>query len=122
MRTFYEGVLGLRAGARPLRFPGVWLYAGEQAVVHVVGNLEQDAPPACTCAFDHVVFRTRGLEAAKARLDAANVTWREAWRPEMSLLQLVLHGPAGVKIELTFDRAEHGPGNAPPSAMEAARG
>lgn len=106
LRAFYEDVLGLRAGARPLQFPGVWLYAGGQAVVHVAGNLEEGAAPAQGGGFDHVAFRTRGLLAAKSRLDGAGVPWREVWRPEMGILQLVLHDPAGVKIELAFDPAE----------------
>ena len=108
LRAFYEDVLGLRAGARPLTFPGVWLYVGGQAVVHVAGNLEKGAPPAREGAFDHVAFRTRGLGDAKARLDAAGIPWREVWRPDMGILQLVLHDPAGVKVELAFDPAEHG--------------
>ena len=29
LRVFYEDVLGLRPGARSLKFPGVWLYVGE---------------------------------------------------------------------------------------------
>lgn len=109
LRAFYEDVLGLRTGARPLQFPGVWLYAGEQAVVHVAGNLAEDAPPAQGGGFDHVAFRTQGLDAAKSRLDAAGIPWREVWRPEMGILQLVLQDPAGVKVELAFDPAErHG--------------
>lgn len=108
VRIFYEDVLGLRTGPRPLRSPGVWLYAGGQAVVHVSGDLEQDAPSTAAGAFDHVAFRTCGLAAAKTRLDAAGIAWREVWRPEINILQLVLHDPAGVKIELTFDPAEHG--------------
>jgi len=107
LRVFYEDVLGLRTGARPLKFPGVWLYVGEQAVVHVAGNLGEDETPGQGGAFDHVAFRTRGLHDAKSRLDAAGIAWREVWRPEMGLLQLVLHDPAGVKVELAFDPAEH---------------
>jgi catechol 2,3-dioxygenase-like lactoylglutathione lyase family enzyme len=107
LRVFYEDVLGLRTGARPLKFPGVWLYVGEQAVVHVAGNLGEDEAAAQGGAFDHVAFRTRGLSEAKSRLDAAGIAWREVWRPEMGILQLVLHDPAGVKVELAFDPAEH---------------
>ena len=107
LRAFYEGVLGLRTGARPLKFPGAWLYAGEQASVHVAGNLGKGEAPAPGGAFDHVAFRTRGLEDAKSRLDAAGIAWREVWRPEMGILQLVLHDPAGMKVELAFDPAEH---------------
>jgi len=107
LRAFYEDVLGLRTGARPLTFPGVWLYVGEQAVVHVAGNLGEGEAPAPGGVFDHVAFRTRGLGDAKSRLDAAGIAWREVWRPEMGILQLVLHDPAGVKVELAFDPAEH---------------
>ena len=108
LRAFYEDVLGLRTGARPLQFPGVWLYAGEHAVVHVSGNGENGAAPAKGGGFDHVAFRTRGFDAAKSRLDGAGIPWREVWRPEMGILQLVLHDPAGVKVELAFDPSEHG--------------
>lgn len=108
VRAFYEGVLGLQAGHRPLRFPGAWLYLGDQALVHIAGNLEDDEAPApAGGGFDHIAFRTRGLAGAKARLDAAGVAWREVWRPELGILQLVLQDPAGVKVELAFDPAEH---------------
>ena len=107
LRVFYEDVLGLRTGPRPLKFPGVWLYAGDQAVVHVAGNLGDGEAPAPGGAFDHVAFRTRGLPDAKSRLTAAGVPCREVWRPELGILQLVLHDPAGVKVELAFDPPEH---------------
>ena len=36
---FYGDLLGLTDGRRPpLGFPGAWLYAGSQAVLHVVGG------------------------------------------------------------------------------------
>ncbi|AXT27491.1 hypothetical protein D1823_13450 [Ruegeria sp. AD91A] len=39
MVTWYEEVLGLRLGARPdFPFPGAWLYAGDDAVLHLVGQ------------------------------------------------------------------------------------
>ena len=35
---FYVDVMGFEVGPRPsFPFPGVWLYQGEQAVVHVIG-------------------------------------------------------------------------------------
>ena len=122
MRAFYEDVLGLQTGPRALRFPGVWLYLNGQAVVHVAGNLDADAPPGTDGGFDHFALRTRGLAEAKARLDRAGIPWREVWRPELAILQIVLHDPAGVKVELTFDPAEHdgiaparSPGAIPPA-------
>lgn len=110
MQDFYAGLLGLEVGPRPLTFPGAWLYAGGRAVVHIAGNVAEDAPgrPECNSAgFDHVAFQSQGLSAAKARLDSAGVAWHEVWRPHLDILQLVLHDPAGMKVELTFDPAEH---------------
>ena len=38
LRRFYVEGLGLTDGARPpFRFPGAWLYCGDQAAVHLVG-------------------------------------------------------------------------------------
>lgn len=112
MRSFYADLLGLCVGPRRLTFPGVWLYVGEQAVVHVAGNVDpgSEAPSGHTAGaagFDHVAFRSQGLEAAKERLDQAGVAWREVWRPALDILQLVFTDPVGTKLELTFDPKEH---------------
>lgn len=104
LRAFYEDIIGLRVGPRRLTFPGVWLYAGDTAVVHVAGNLEESLPT--VAVLDHFALRARGLQDMQRKLDAAGVEWREVWRPEQEILQLVLHDPAGVKIELAFDPAE----------------
>jgi len=57
-RDFYHDMLGLKAGPRPLGFPGYWLYAGENPLVHLVpkshgigGGASQN-----TGNFDHVAF------------------------------------------------------------------
>ncbi len=109
LRAFYADVLGLRVGPRRLTFPGIWLYYGDQAILHVAGNLaEPGGPgPTDTAGLDHIAFRTKGLAASKTRLDAAAIAWREVWRPEQGVLQLILHDPAGTKVELAFDPAEH---------------
>ena len=37
---FYKEVLGLRVGPRPaFDFPGTWLYAGEEPIVHLAATL-----------------------------------------------------------------------------------
>ena len=118
MRAFYAGLLGLRVGPRLLSFPGLWLYLGdgadEQAVVHIAGNIgtgnigkAAGAAAADAPGFDHVAFRTQGFATAKDRLDQAGLPWKEVWRPHLGILQIVLHDPAGTKVELTFDPSEH---------------
>src|SRR4030095_183414 len=40
---FYARFLGLASGPRPdLGFPGAWLYAGDTAVLHVVGGKSRE--------------------------------------------------------------------------------
>ena len=110
MQAFYANLLGMDVGPRPLTFPGAWLYAGGRAVVHIAGNVAEPADVQAEqqpTGFDHVAFQAKDLAAAKVRLDSAGVPWREVWRPHLEILQLVLHDPAGVKVELTFDPAEH---------------
>lgn len=112
MQMFYADLLGLKVGRRLLSFPGLWLYIGDRAVVHVAGNVAagQPAGPSARVGeigFDHVAFRAAGLNAAKDRLDGAGIAWREVWRPHLDILQLVLADPVGTKVELTFDPAEY---------------
>lgn len=110
MRAFYADLLGLAVGPRPLTFPGAWLYLGDRALVHIAGNLTNavaHAAPKEVAGFDHIAFQSQDLAAAKARLDAAGIAWHEVWRPHLDILQIVLHDPVGIKLELTFDPAEH---------------
>lgn len=99
-RRFFVELLGLSEGWRPaFPFPGVWLYAGEQAVVHVVG-VDAAAQPSKGSALDHAAFTVDDFEAAKARLDAAGVSYRETATPEGGTRQLFFTDPNGVVIEL----------------------
>src|SRR5436305_12286814 len=68
-RDFYRDVLGLADGFRPdLGFPGFWLYAGDKAVVHLLGTANalpenrNTKPGSDTNGLDHIAFR--GSEAA----------------------------------------------------------
>lgn len=49
-KAFYVDILGLKEGYRPpLGFPGVWLYVGDQAVLHVIaGRKLPSEPGACS--------------------------------------------------------------------------
>lgn len=108
---FYTRVLGLREGDRPaFDFPGHWLYAKGQALVHLAGNEpagEPAAPDALpTGKFNHVSLRATGLKATREHLQAQGMDWREAPVPGAPLHQIFLLDPVGLKIELTFDAAE----------------
>ncbi len=115
-RCFYTDVMGLEVGPRPnFPFPGVWLYQGRSAVVHVIG-IDPDDPSGLhdvlgdkdvetqsgTGAIDHVAFAGSDLGAMRERFRAANVPFRERTVPTLNLHQVFLEDPNGVTIELNF--------------------
>lgn len=110
VREFYGNVLGIKPGKRPnFAFPGYWLYLGDRAIVHLAANARPDLPAAESgshLGFDHVSFRTTGLDAMRARLKKLNLKWDEAPVPGFPLHQIFLRDPTGMKVELTFDAAE----------------
>jgi catechol 2,3-dioxygenase-like lactoylglutathione lyase family enzyme len=102
---FYSGLLGLRPGPRPdLGFPGAWLYAGDQAVLHVIAGRGVPSPPAGV--IDHMAFTARGLQAVVERLDRAGVPYELRQQSGSGTWQLFCHDPDGAKVELDFAAGE----------------
>ena len=77
-RDFYIDVIGLTEGMRPpFKFPGHWLYCGEQPVVHLIGHDPGNAAikhaagertdeqlEGSTGSVDHIAFRAEDTPAA----------------------------------------------------------
>jgi len=98
--AFYTDILGLIDGARPpFDFPGAWLYCGDQAVVHLVGERPAGSE---TGPIDHIAFRASGIDAMRARLRQHELDFFELDVPDMPLRQIFVHDLNGVKIELNF--------------------
>ena len=98
---FYVEALGLSEGARPaFDFPGAWLYCGARPVVHLVGGARRTDPG--TGTIDHVAFRASDLRETARRLRDRGIPFEERDVPGMSLHQLFLEDPDGVRIELNF--------------------
>ena len=112
MLAFYTGIVGLREGERPpLPFPGHFLYCESSPipVLHLASYQEDDlALSQPTGRFNHVCFRMRGLAEAQARLAAGTHPHREQERPGNPLVQVFVTDPAGLTVELTFDKAAEG--------------
>ena len=119
VEDFYKEVLGLRVGPRPaFDFPGTWLYAGEEPIIHLAATLRQPTVGATPGSFplavtpgaapstgpiDHVALRMAGsLDEWRRKLVARGIRFAEAPVPEFPLHQFFLHDPLGVKIELNF--------------------
>lgn len=109
MICWYVDVMGLTEGWRPpFAFPGAWLYAGDDAIVHLIGvDAEPGADPA-DLKLEHFALRGDDLAATRARCKAAGVRVDERAVPGTTLLQLNVSDPDGTHIHIDFDTAVDG--------------
>ena len=106
MTAWYCDRLGMQTGPRPsFDFPGVWLYAGGLAIIHLVGRSVPPAPPE-NLALEHFAISATGLAKLLTRLDAVGEAYRTLRVPGMSLFQVNLWDPDGNHIHIDFDSAE----------------
>jgi catechol 2,3-dioxygenase-like lactoylglutathione lyase family enzyme len=105
---FYCDLLGLAVGPRPpFDFPGAWLYAGESAVLHVIGGRgKSELAPG---VIDHMAFSAEGLAATLAALDARGLPYQCRRLTGGGVWQVFLHDPNGAKVELDFAADEPAP-------------
>lgn len=105
---FYVEVIGMRIGARPpFKFPGYWLYLGEQPVLHLVeAPATEKRAPHVMGTFDHVAFNCEDLAAFEAHLHRCAVDYRKATIPGSAVCQLFLTDPAGNGVELNFSTGQ----------------
>ncbi len=107
--AFYRDLIGLEEGPRPdFDFPGAWLYAGGQPILHLATRGVVAAPtgPSAGASFEHIAFRMRGLPQVRATLAERGVPYAEAPLPGFPLHQLFLTDPFGLRVELTFDMTD----------------
>ena len=107
-RAFYIDLLGLTEGFRPdLGFPGAWLYAGDQAVLHIVAGRGVPANP--RGVIDHMAFSARDLRAVAARLTERGIAYDLNRLPSAGTWQLFCLDPSGARVELDFEATEPAP-------------
>jgi catechol 2,3-dioxygenase-like lactoylglutathione lyase family enzyme len=119
-RRFYGGVLGLREGPRPpFKFPGIWFYAGEASVVHIVGldptnpratlDYLGERPGASSTGggtIDHIAFAAKGLQEMRALLTRHGVAFQERTIPSLGLHQVFVLDPNDVTLEFNYASSE----------------
>jgi catechol 2,3-dioxygenase-like lactoylglutathione lyase family enzyme len=110
-RDFFVDVVGLREGERPpFNFGGYWLYAGDQAVIHLTdtrGGKEHGAEGSNGGAgVDHIAFRMSGYARLCDMLEGRGVPFETRIVPRNGDVQVFLNDPNGVGIELTFPASE----------------
>lgn len=105
LRDFYCDIVGLHAGYRPpFGSFGYWLYAGEQAVLHLSeARPAENRPSQPHSTFDHAAFRCTGRAEYERTLAARGIEYRTARVPQTGLLQIFFTDPAGNGVELNFE-------------------
>jgi catechol 2,3-dioxygenase-like lactoylglutathione lyase family enzyme len=104
VKDFYGRLLDLVPGPRPqTRSHGYWLYAGDQAIVHLsAGRDDAAADTPATGWLDHVALSCRDLPDTLERLKSMGVEYRSFGSPGERLVQLFVQDPAGLSVELNF--------------------
>jgi catechol 2,3-dioxygenase-like lactoylglutathione lyase family enzyme len=101
---FYVDVLGFRA--QRLEPEGLWLHAAGQPLVHVTPvDRAADASRSdghTTGIVDHVAFTCDNLDELLEHFAATAVEHSRRDFPELGFVQIVVHDPLGLKIELNF--------------------
>lgn len=107
-RDFYAG-LGLAVGPRPdFGIPGLWLYAGGHAVLHVVAAAEM--PLARRGVIDHMAFFGGDIVATLSTLKRQRIAYRLLRLPRpWSTWQVFFLDPNGAEVEIDFDAAQSVP-------------
>jgi catechol 2,3-dioxygenase-like lactoylglutathione lyase family enzyme len=105
VRDFYVTVVGLEEGYRPdFGVPGYWLYANDQAVLHLleVDAADQPAQPGTPGFLDHVAFTCRDLDETEQHLRQLGVDYRKNDFRDFGLIQLFVRDPTGLGVEMNF--------------------
>jgi catechol 2,3-dioxygenase-like lactoylglutathione lyase family enzyme len=99
---FYSEIVGLKVGPRPpLSFPGVWLYAGDHPIVHVI--FDKAIPSKETGAVDHLAFIANGSVAEiHDRLRRHNIEFTSRVIERTGVTQVFFRDPDNVGVELNF--------------------
>jgi catechol 2,3-dioxygenase-like lactoylglutathione lyase family enzyme len=101
-RAFLEAVLDLKPGYRPaFSFPGYWLYANGEPVVHLIPSHGGPADGTGETV-DNVGFRLADHDGMLRKLDGLGISYSRMELPELGERRLFLRTPTGILLELVF--------------------
>ena len=110
---FYIQVIGLTRGPRPpFLFPGHWLYANGQPILHIVSISEDSTKLEAylgartvrhgSGSIDHVSLRCDCLAEMQAHLVSLGIRFHERVIPQIGEHQLFIEDPNGITVEMIF--------------------
>lgn len=105
---WYSEVLGMRPGDRPdFPFPGAWLYAGDAAVVHLVGiDGDPGTGSETELKLEHFAFSATGRAGFEAKLEALGLRYDRRDIPSFNVIQVNVWDPDGNHIHIDFPAHE----------------
>jgi catechol 2,3-dioxygenase-like lactoylglutathione lyase family enzyme len=107
--AFYDDLLGLAAGPRPnFAFPGAWLYASGEPILHVIGGRPKSELKAGV--IDHMAFSGRDLTGLLAKLESRRLEHTCRRQVGSGVWQVFFHDPNGARVEIDFPAEETAPG------------
>jgi catechol 2,3-dioxygenase-like lactoylglutathione lyase family enzyme len=108
---FYDELLGLKAGPRPnFTFPGAWLYAGGEPILHVIGGKAKSDLRAGV--IDHMAFSGKDLGGLLAKLEQRAIEHMCRRQVGSGVWQVFFFDPNGARVEIDFAAEESAPGRA----------
>ena len=101
LAIWYETILGLRQGPRSeIPVPGIWMYLGDTAVVHIV---LYEHPMLCEApSLEHFAFRAEGMVEFEDKLNVMNVPFDRQGVPGTNIVQFNLKDPMGNHFHVDF--------------------
>jgi catechol 2,3-dioxygenase-like lactoylglutathione lyase family enzyme len=102
---FYARFVGLVDGPRPdLGFPGAWMYAGGDAILHIIGGKPRSELRAGV--IDHMAFTAQGLSDTIATLATYGIEHTCRQQVGTGLWHVFFFDPNGARVELDFAASE----------------
>ena len=104
MIDWYTNVLGMRSGDRPnFSFPGAWMYAGDNPVVHLIGiEGEPGVGSEVALKLEHFAFAATGGAEFEAKLRADGTKYRRSDIAEFNIYLINIWDPDGNHIHVDF--------------------
>ena len=103
MIDWYGRVLDMHPGPRPdFPFPGAWIYAGDQALVHLVGVDGEPGSNPDDLKLEHAAFRASGLGSFVAKLEKLGERMDIIEVPTFPIIQVNIWDPDGNHLHIDF--------------------